>query len=68
MTSRMLLYHPESECLFESDNSEDYPGDGLVEDVTDIEVFENRFRREKRMAKARSTESRTTHCSMARTT
>ena len=40
---RVLLYHPESDTLFEG-SWEDI--DGLVEDVTGISEFEDRFKEE----------------------
>ena len=44
---RWLLYHPESESLFEVFKEEEmksYLDDGLTLDVTDEERFEERFR------------------------
>lgn len=38
---RVLMYHPESDSLFEGDQFD--PGDGMNEDVSGIASFEERF-------------------------
>ena len=41
---RMLFWHPESECLFESSNSDELSMD--IEDVTGLPEWEARFQEE----------------------
>lgn len=44
---RWLLWHPESDCLFE-EHSDEFPfGDGLVEDVTGIPEWEEKYEKQK---------------------
>lgn len=59
MSFRKLLYHPESDCLFEVKDQQEYEnsfGDGHVSDVTDIEEFEELFKKEQD-AKARQAQN-----------
>lgn len=42
--SRKLLFHPESDCLWEGDERDLQHPDGCVEDVTDIPEYEQRFK------------------------
>jgi len=47
--NRWLLYHAESDCLFEvfdKDEMQECLADGYTDDVTGIEELEDRFRNE----------------------
>lgn len=48
---RYLLHHAESDVVFETYNgseAEQMMGEGLVDDVTDIPIFEERFKSEQK--------------------
>lgn len=61
---RKLIFHPESDCLFEVHTDLEYEqamdGDCMCSDVTGVTQFEERFKRERedaRIKNARSTSS-----------
>jgi len=57
MNFRMLIYHAESEALFECFDEKEATGHldyGLCDDVTGIPKFETRFKEEQRMSKPNS--------------